>query len=225
MKYIYFADSPERMPVNTIFCVGRNYAAHAAELNNPIPKAPLIFLKPASSIIYDRQYIELPEISREVHYEVEVLVAIGKEGKNIAPKNAADYIAGYGIGIDITARDIQQKAKEKSHPWTIAKGFDTFAPISAFVKAEQMTNPADISFTLSVNKRLCQKGNTSQMLFPIPKLIAYLSTIFTLSPGDILFTGTPEGVGKIGPGDELTAVLGDGLTSLTVFARKREAYE
>ncbi len=219
MKYAFFKDSQEKIPVNTIFCVGRNYIEHAAELNNPVPKSPLIFLKPVSSIIYDREFIELPPESREVHYETEVLVLIGREGKHIAEEDAVGYVAGYGVGIDVTARDIQQRAKEKSHPWTIAKGFDTFAPISRFVKPVQVPNPANISFKLFINGSLRQQGQTGEMIFPVPKLIAFLSTIFTLSPGDIIFTGTPEGVGKLNPGDELFAVLEEKTTTLSVSAR------
>ncbi len=223
MKYVYVKDSPEKFSVNSIFCVGRNYIEHAAELNNPVPKSPLIFLKPSSSIIYDRESIELPAVSREVHHEVEVLVLIGREGKNIAREDAIAHIAGYGVGIDVTARDIQQQAKEKSHPWTIAKGFDTFAPVSRFVDPAQIPDPANISFELFINGSLRQKGNTREMIFPIPELISYLSTIFTLSPGDIIFTGTPQGVGKLHPGDELHAVLGEKMTTLSVSVRSPQS--
>lgn len=223
MKYVYFKDSQEKIPVNTIFCVGRNYLEHAAELNNPVPKSPLIFLKPSSAIIHDREYIELPAVSQEVHYEVEVLVLIGREGKNIVREDAAAYIAGYGVGIDVTARDIQQRAKEKSHPWTIAKGFDTFAPVSRFVDPAQIPDPANISFELFINGSLRQQGNTGEMIFPIPELISYLSTIFTLSPGDIIFTGTPEGVGRLQPGDDLLAVLGEEKTTLSVSVRSAQS--
>lgn len=206
----------KRLLINTIFCIGRNYIEHARELNNPIPKSPVVFIKPVTTIIYSGYTINLPIQSNDVHYETEVLVAIGKEGKNIPPEEALDYVEGYGIGIDVTARDIQSEAKAKSLPWAIAKGFDTFAPVSNFIPASKIKNPRDISFSMSMNGELKQQGNTSDMIFPINMLISRLSDFFTLNPGDVIFTGTPSGVGRLNPGDELHAVLGDELTTLDV---------
>lgn len=213
---ITFKNTSEKIDVNTIFCVGRNYAAHATELNNPVPSSPLIFTKPVTALTFDGGSINLPSQSNDVHYEVEVVALIGKPGKNIQPAEALTHVAGYGIGIDVTARDIQQKAKEKSHPWAIAKGFDTFAPISTFISPDKVGDPADLSFHLAINGETRQVGNTGDMLFPLPQLISYLSSIFTLTPGDLIFSGTPEGVGKLFPDDRLHAVLGDQLTGLRV---------
>lgn len=198
---------PNNQSIRTIYCIGRNYAAHARELNNPVPGEPVVFIKPASSVVADGESIIIPPQSTDVHYEAELVVAIGNVGKNIPVDEAMNYVAGYGIGIDVTARDLQQVAKEKSLPWSIAKGFDTFAPLSNFVASSALPNPDDISYTLDINGERRQIGLTSHMLFPIPFLIHYLSGIFTLNPGDIIFTGTPEGVGKLNPGDKLTASL------------------
>lgn len=220
MAQVFFKKDGKGIPVNTIFCIGRNYAKHAEELNNPIPESPIIFIKPVTTLLQDGRFIELPAISNDVHYETEVVVLIGKSGKDISPAEALQYVSGYGIGIDVTARDIQEKAKQKSHPWAIAKGFDTFAPVSAFVDAAQIPDPQNIHFKLEINGKIRQNGNTQMMLFPIAHLISFLSFIFTLNPGDLIFSGTPEGVGQLHEGDVLAAVLGNELTSLTVQVRK-----
>lgn len=198
--------TPE-LSVNSIFCIGRNYAEHAKELQNEVPEEPMVFLKPVSSVICDGESIVLPKQSREVHHEVELLVAIGQGGKNIGRKDALKHIAGYGIGIDVTARDLQQDAKKRSHPWTVAKGFDTFAPISNFVPATAIQDPQNLELKLEVNNKVRQQGNTRDMIFPVAELVAYLSTIFTLMPGDLIFTGTPEGVSAISKGDQIIASL------------------
>ncbi|MEX2639544.1 MAG: fumarylacetoacetate hydrolase family protein [Balneolales bacterium] len=207
--------TPE-LPVHTIFCIGRNYAEHARELNNPVPASPVIFTKPLNSVIYSGDSIVIPPHSGDVHHEVEVVVAIGKTGKDIPEAKALTYIAGYGIGIDVTARDVQQKLKDKSHPWEIAKGADTFAPLSSFIPAEQIPGPFDLGLELRVNDRIVQKGSTRDLIFPISDLISRLSSMFTLQPGDLIFTGTPQGVGPLKKGDQLNAILGDNLISLQV---------
>lgn len=204
------------LTIGTIFCIGRNYQKHAEELGNTVPDEPMVFLKPASSIIYDGDSITLPKQSNDVHHEVELVIAIGKRGKNITENKALDYIAGYGIGIDVTARDIQQKAKENRHPWSVAKGFDTFAPISRFVPVQGSTDFGSLELSLAVNGEIRQQGNTSHMIFPVETLIAYLSTIFTLTPGDLIFTGTPEGVSPIKMGDSIMAVLNKNELQLKV---------
>ncbi len=220
MPLVYFKNSSQTIPVHSTFCIGRNYKEHAAELQNPVPQKPLVFIKPLNTITYSGQSIILPKMSRDVHHEVEVVVVIGKSGKNILAADAPDFIAGYGIGIDVTARDIQQVAKEKSHPWTVAKGFDTFAPISSFVEASEIPDPGNLDFQLSINHKLRQQGNTRDMIFPISELIAYLSTIFSLSPGDLIFTGTPEGVGPLQEGDRVQAVLDEHLAELNMLVIK-----
>lgn len=204
------------IPIHTIFCIGRNYAEHARELNNPVPTSPVIFTKPLNSIIGDGESIMIPPYTSDVHHEVEVVIAIAKTGKNIAESDALGYIGGYGIGIDVTARDVQQKLKAKSHPWEIAKGADTFAPLSKFVRVEKVKNPFDIPLKLTVNDLMVQKGSTKDLIFSIPNLISRLSAFFTLQPGDLIFTGTPEGVGPLKAGDKLEAALGDNLVSLKV---------
>lgn len=198
---------PNNLEVRTIYCIGRNYAAHARELNNPVPGEPVIFIKPSSSVVPDGGSIVIPPQSSDVHYEAELVLAIGKKGKNIPIGQAMSHVAGYGLGIDVTARDLQQVAKDKSLPWSVAKGFDTFAPLSDFVEAAALPDPDAIEYTLDINGERRQHGKTSHMLFPIPFLIHYLSGIFTLYPGDIVYTGTPEGVGKLNAGDKLHAIL------------------
>lgn len=201
----------------SIFCIGRNYVAHIRELKNDLPVRPLVFLKPASSITFEGPIL-LPRQSNEIHHEVELVVAMGKGGKNIPENKALSHVGGYAIGMDLTARDIQTQAKEKGHPWSVAKGFDTFAPISTFVKSSRVGDPQNLELSLTVNNRLRQKSNTRLMIFPIAELISYLSGIFTLQPGDLIFTGTPEGVSALHSGDHIEAVLDSSLAHLTIKA-------
>lgn len=205
------------LAIQNIFCIGRNYAEHARELDNPIPNKPLVFLKPTSSISYHNEVISLPIQSMDVHHEVEFVVAVGKMGKNVPVYEASNHIAGYGIGIDLTARDLQQEAKLKGKPWSIAKGFDGFAPISNFVNKSEIHDPQNMDIELTVNKEIRQTDNTKNMLFTVYELIAFLSTIFTIQPGDLIFTGTPSGVSAIQSGDFLNATLGDDLVKLSVY--------
>lgn len=207
------------LPVRTIFCIGRNYAAHARELGSTVPDSPVIFLKPVSAVCFSGDSIELPKTSHRVDHEVEVVVAIGRGGKNIPETSALSHVAGYGIGIDVTARDLQEVAKKGALPWTICKGFDTFAPLGRFAHPSKVADPGKLSFELRLNGEVRQTGNTSRMIFSIPQLISFTSTIFTLAPGDLIFTGTPEGVSPISHGDLLTANLGDGLSKLEVRVR------
>ncbi|MGD8426434.1 MAG: fumarylacetoacetate hydrolase family protein [Balneolaceae bacterium] len=204
------------LKIGTIFCIGRNYVEHAHELGSDVPEKPMIFLKPVSSIIFDGGIIQLPPQSSNVHHEVELVVAIGKTGKNIPETNALEHIAGYGVGIDITARDIQQQAKENRHPWAVAKGFDTFAPLGNFVSVEKIPDPQNIDLSISVNGKERQHDNTGLMIFPVARLVSYLSGIFTLNPGDLIFTGTPKGVSPIKSGDKIEATLGNSLSQLSV---------
>ena len=199
-----------------LFCIGRNYVEHAKELNNEVPSHPLVFLKPTSSIIFDGDTIQIPQKSANVHHEVELAVAIDKAGKNIPKEDAIEHIAGYGIGIDVTARDIQQKAKEKGHPWTVAKGYDTFAPLSTFIEKDQIDDPQNLNLQISGNGEVRQSDSTRLMIYPVADLIHYLSTIFTLQPGDIILTGTPKGVSSITKGDNIEASLNNGLATISV---------
>ena len=191
-----------------IFCIGRNYVEHIQELNNAVPEDPVVFTKPDTAIIRNNAPFYYPEFSKDVHHEVELVLKISKEGKNIEEKFATKYIDSIGMGIDFTARDLQAKAKAKGLPWDIAKGFNGSAPISdKFIPVADFKNLADINFKLEVNGQLKQQGNTSLMLFPFPVIISYLSKFFTLKTGDLIFTGTPSGVGPVQTGDKLSAYL------------------
>lgn len=204
------------LPVGTVYCIGRNYASHAKELGNTVPDEPVVFIKPIGTICFNNSIIKLPALSSDVHFEGEIVIAISKTGKHISVENAHEYIAGYATGIDFTARDLQEKAKMKAHPWAIAKGFDQFAPIGDFIPASEIPVGAPLSITLKKNGEVKQHGNTSQMLFSVHEIISYLSTIFTLRAGDLIFTGTPAGVGAVKSGDGLEVILGDNLTTLNV---------
>lgn len=212
-----------RWPVRNIYCIGRNYAAHARELGNPIPESPIVFLKPTSCLIGDGGTILLPPESSDVEHEVEIVLLLGQGGCRLDRTEALDRVAGYGVGIDVTARDLQKKAQAAGKPWTISKGFDSFGPISAFLPAEQLTDPNDVNFDLTVNQRPRQVGNSRDMLFDFATLITYLSRTFTLYPGDLIFTGTPEGVAPISDGDVLHARLVDYSLSLSVRASSVKA--
>jgi 2-keto-4-pentenoate hydratase/2-oxohepta-3-ene-1,7-dioic acid hydratase in catechol pathway len=198
------------LEVENIFCIGRNYSEHIKELKNAVPTEPVVFIKPTSSIIYSGDKLALPRQSARVDHEVEIVVALARGGKNLTEAQAIESIAGIGVGVDFTARDLQDKAKEKGLPWSVCKGFDGFAAISSFVKtpkdAESLKN---LHFTLEVNGEQKQVGNSADMLNSIPALICYLSTIYTLSPGDLIFTGTPQGVAPLKKGDHILSRLED----------------
>jgi len=208
------------LSAHTLFCIGRNYAEHAKELNNPIPDRPVVFTKPLTTLLSDGGTVILPHVTSDVHHEVELVVAIGTGGKNIPIESAQSHVAGYAIGLDMTARDIQTSLKTKSHPWELAKGLDTFAPLGTFVDAASIPDPSNLKLELRVNGDLRQSGTTADMLNTIPSLISFLSSYFTLTPGDLIFTGTPAGVSAVQDGDVLEAVLGDGLSTLTVGVRR-----
>jgi 2-keto-4-pentenoate hydratase/2-oxohepta-3-ene-1,7-dioic acid hydratase in catechol pathway len=191
-----------------IFAIGRNYAEHIKELNNERPDEPVIFTKPDTALLRSNAPFYYPEFSKDIHHEVELVLRINKEGKNIEDKYAAKYYDAIGLGIDFTARDLQQKAKEKGLPWDIAKGFNGSAPISdKFIPVTEIKDLKDINFSLSINGELRQQGNTSLMLFSFDYIISYLSKFFTLRPGDLIFTGTPKGVGPVKIGDRLSAFI------------------
>lgn len=199
-------DEPE-VAVGKILCLGRNYAEHAKEMNSDIPDEPVVFLKPSSSIISDGEDVVMPSISQEMHHEVELVVAVGKRGKNIPLADAGSYAAAYAVGLDMTLRDLQSTAKKKGLPWTVSKGFDTSAPISTFVPADVVQDSTDLTLRCSVNGAIRQESSTRHMIFSVEHIISYLSTIFTLERGDLIFTGTPEGVGRVQPGDVIEAEL------------------
>jgi acylpyruvate hydrolase len=191
-----------------IFAIGRNYAEHIKELNNERPDEPVIFTKPDTAVIRNNGPFYYPEFSKDIHHEVELVLRISKEGKNIQDKFASKYYDAIGVGIDFTARDLQQKAKEKGLPWDIAKGFNGSAPISdKFLLVSDFKDLKNINFSLSINGEVRQQGNTSLMLFNFDYIIAYLSKFFTLRTGDLIFTGTPKGVGPVKVGDRLAAYI------------------
>lgn len=190
-----------------LICIGRNYAAHIEELANERPEEPVVFIKPDSSILPKEQDFYIPEFSDEVHYEVEVLVKIKKVGKHISKKFAHKYYDEVGLGIDFTARDLQAKLKDKGLPWEKAKGFDGAAVVGSWVDKSNYKDVDQLNFKLLKNGEIVQKGNTSLMLWKIDELVSYVSTFFTLKKGDIIFTGTPAGVGKIEVNDYLSGLL------------------
>ena len=191
-----------------IICVGRNYVDHAKELNNPIPKSPLLFLKPQTAIPIKGQPFFHPDFSNDVHYELELVIKIERIGKFIDEQFAHKYYSEIGLGIDFTARDLQAKLKEKGHPWEKAKAFDGSAPVSQdFVSIEDLPGIDNISFHLEKNGERVQVGNSKDMIFSVHKLISEISQYFTLKIGDLIFTGTPAGVGKVEIGDVLEGFL------------------
>lgn len=193
-----------------IICIGRNYSAHISELNNEKPADPVIFLKPDTAVLLKKQPFFIPDFSNDVHYEVEVLVKINRVGKYIEEQYAHKYYNEIGLGIDFTARDLQQKLKDKGLPWEKSKGFDGSAVIGEkWLDKNSFSSLNNINFSLHKNKEAVQTGNTSDMLWKIDEIISYVSQFFTLKIGDIIFTGTPEGVGKVEVNDVLTGFIED----------------
>ncbi|KAF9286075.1 hypothetical protein BGZ68_003272 [Mortierella alpina] len=192
-----------------IVAIGRNYSEHAKELGNAVPTAPFFFLKPTSSYITNGQSIEVPE-GCEVHHELELAVVIGKDGRNIRAEDANGYISGYALALDMTARNLQQQAKEKGMPWSAAKGYDTFTPIGEFIPKDQIVDHDNVDLLLQVNGVTKQQGNTRDMIFSIPTLIENVSAIMTLQEGDVILSGTPKGVGRVLPGETITCELATG---------------
>ncbi len=192
-----------------ILCIGRNYVAHAEELKNEVPTEPVIFSKPDSSILRNNSAFFLPSFSKEVHHEIELVVRISRLGKKIAPQFAHRYYEEIGLGIDFTARDLQSKLKQKGLPWDLAKGFDGAAPLGEFISKKELPAMNDIAFRLDKNGSTVQKGNSGLMIFSIDTLISYLSNYFTLKTGDLIFTGTPAGVGPVQTDDHLLGYIGE----------------
>jgi 2-keto-4-pentenoate hydratase/2-oxohepta-3-ene-1,7-dioic acid hydratase in catechol pathway len=211
------------LSAGTLFCIGRNYIDHAKELDNPVPSQPLVFLKSRNTLVYPSPDAEilLPSESSDVHHEVELVLAIGEALHHATEEEAFEAIAGIAVGIDCTARDLQSKAKEKGHPWTLAKGFHTFSPVGEFVPFDQLgahhaTDLSTLTISCSVNGEQRQIGSVSDMIFSPVSLIQYVSTICPLVPGDVLFTGTPAGVAKLHAGDTLQATLHETSSTLSL---------
>ncbi len=190
-----------------IIAIGRNYAEHAKELNNPVPGVPVIFMKPDTALLKDNKPFYHPDFSEDIHHEIEIVIKVSKEGKHISEKFASNYFEEIAIGIDFTARDIQQRHKEKGLPWELAKAFDHSAAISNFVVKDKFADLQNINFKLDVNGIERQVGNTSLMLFSFDYIISFVSKYITLKKGDLIFTGTPKGVAKVNIGDRLEGYL------------------
>lgn len=200
-----------------IICVGRNYAEHATELKNEVPKEPVLFMKPETALVLKRQPFFLPDFSNDVHYEAELVVKINKLGKNIQARFANKYYDQISVGIDFTARDVQAELKAKGLPWEKAKAFDGSAVVGTFVSVGDFENINRLNFSLKQNGETKQLGNTSDMIFSVDHLIEYISSFFTLKIGDLIFTGTPSGVGKVNINDHLSLFLEDNqLVSINV---------
>lgn len=189
-----------------IFCIGRNYVDHAAEMKSKVPTKPMVFMKPPTALLIKNRPFYYPDFSKNIHYEAEIVLKIGKNGRSVDPKYADSYIESIAFGLDMTARDIQAQCKEKGHPWEIAKGFDRSAPISTFIDLPAHWQDG-IKFELTQNDAVVQSGNTKNLVFSFGILISYISKFFTLQTGDYIFTGTPAGVGPIAIGDVLKGYI------------------
>jgi len=205
----------QQFPIGKIVCLARNYAEHARELGNETPAAPVLFMKPASSVIVDGGTVRIPAWSQECHYEVELAVLIGTQARCVTVDAAMGHVAGYGVAIDMTLRDVQNQLKAKGLPWEIAKGFDSACPLSDFTPAAAVADPHNLRLTLSVNGEMRQDGCSCYMINRIPQIIAHISAIFTLEPGDVILTGTPAGVGQVVAGDIMAAGI-EGVGRLTI---------
>ncbi|MDO6823155.1 fumarylacetoacetate hydrolase family protein [Marinobacter sp. 1_MG-2023] len=206
--------TPVHLPLGKIVCIGRNYAEHAKELNNPIPEEPLLFIKPATSAVHVTRPLNFPSDRGQMHFETELAVLIGKPLTNATPSESEAAILGYGLALDLTLRDLQSQLKEKGHPWERAKAFDGACPLSPFVAAEHF-HKDHITFSLDIDGQRQQSGDTRDMLFPVIPLLAHISRHFTLLPGDVVITGTPKGVGPLHQGQTLALQLEDKLSVST----------
>lgn len=207
MKALNLHASGISLPVGKILCLGRNYANHAKEMNSELPSIPVVFLKPASSIIYNGEDIVKPPFSNDMHHEVELVVAIAKAGNHINEADALNYVLGYGVGLDMTLRDVQAEAKKKGDPWFTAKGFHTSAALSDIIPAGRIPDPQNLRIRCLVNGQSRQNSSTRDMIFSVRSIISYLSTVVELEAGDLIYTGTPEGVGTVHDGDRIEAEL------------------
>jgi len=197
------------MQIGKVVCVGRNYAAHAKELNNPIPSQPILFMKPASALVDMALPLRIPQQQGSVHHELEIAILINESLHNASEEDCRAAIAGVGLGLDLTLRDVQDQLKQKGHPWERAKAFDGACPLSAMVSADQITDWHNLPLKLLRNGELQQDGNSRDMLFPVLPLLSHISSVFTLEPGDLVLTGTPAGVGPLYRGDRLEASLAE----------------
>ena len=206
--------SSGRFPVHRIYCIGRNYAEHAKEMGATVDRSrPLFFCKPADAIVTDGADVAYPPATADLHHEVEMIVALARGGSDIATARALDCVYGYGVGLDLTRRDLQAAAKAKGLPWDSAKAFDQSAPVSALQPCADIGHPREARLTLTVNANVRQQTDISEMIFAVPEIIHELSKLWELAPGDLIFTGTPAGVGAVQRGDSIVAGI-DGLDTL-----------
>ena len=206
-KNFTFTDGTQ-IPIGTMYCIGRNYSAHAKEMGAQVPESPIVFIKPPAAFMPSESTISIPSQSNNMHHEVELVAIIGKDCfNNITASTALEYVAGYAVGIDLTLRDLQALAKQRGEPWATAKSFSGSAPISIAVKATKDINPNNLTIELRVNDEVRQSSSTNMMERTVEELIEYIASIFTLRRGDCIFTGTPEGVGRLVSGDRIIAEL------------------
>jgi fumarylpyruvate hydrolase len=213
---VEIAGSTDRYPVRRIYCVGRNYAEHAREMgHNPDRDPPFFFMKPADAVVANGGTVAYPPATSNFHYEMELVVAIGKSGAGIEKKHANDHIWGYAVGIDFTRRDLQQAAKDMGRPWDAGKGFDQSAPISAIHPASKLGHPVSGRIWLEVNGKIRQDSDISKLIWSVPEVIEHLSGLYSLEPGDLIYTGTPAGVGAVVAGDRITGGV-DGVDEIAI---------
>ena len=205
--FVAMRGTGERLPVHTIVCVGRNYAEHVREMGGAPAAEPVLFLKPVSALVHDGGAVVIPEGAGAVHHEVELVAVIGARTRNVSPERALEHVHGYAVGLDMTLRDLQGAAKKKGEPWAVAKGFDTSAPVSAVAPREDVGDARGLGIRLTVNGEVRQEDTTSSMLHDVAALVSTVSRHFTLDRGDLVFTGTPSGVGPVRPGDVLEASI------------------
>ena len=219
---VRIAGSDNTFPVHRIYCVGRNYAAHAREMgHDPARTPPVFFMKPADAVVPSGSTVAYPSRTENLQHEIELVVAIGEAGRNIMPGEALNHVFGYAAGIDLTRRDLQLEAKESRGTWDTAKGFDQSAPISALHRAADIGHPDSGRIWLSVNGEIRQNADLNELIWSVPEAIAELSTFFALVPGDLVFTGTPAGVGPLEVGDEVTAGI-EGIDELAITIGKQD---
>lgn len=202
-RHMWADGTPASLPVGKVVCVARNYRAHARELGNPIPEAPVLFMKPPSAVVPLEGPLSLPTGDGAIHHETELSVLLVAPLKNAGPAAVESAIGGYGIGLDLTLRELQQELKQRGYPWERAKAFDGACPLSPFVRPDALGNPSAVRLTLTINGEVRQDGSTRDMITPTVELVAYASRFFTLLPGDVVLTGTPPGVGPLASGDRL----------------------
>lgn len=212
---VAISGSTSRFPVRRVFCVGRNYAEHAREMGaNPDRDPPFFFSKPADAVVPAAGMLPYPPLTSDLHHEIELVIAIGKEGRDISADDALGFVWGYGVGVDLTRRDLQATAKKLSRPWDWAKGFDASAPVSELKPASDIGHPADGRIWLAVNGEDRQQGDLADMIWPVADIISYVSQAVTIKPGDLIFSGTPAGVGALQPGDKVTGGV-DGVAQFS----------